>query len=108
MNKETKIEEKLLQIGNEWKKGTMHRIYFSNLPKLYGLNIQRHKTGNIKSATLNEEKISNNKATKLEIALNSGKMWYNVNTGKINSKDLSEKQQEIIISNIKKLIGDKI
>mgnify|MGYP001424672461 CR=1 FL=1 len=33
-----KLEDLLKVGGNEWRKENMHRIYFNDLPGLYGLN----------------------------------------------------------------------
>ena len=97
-----KMTKQMLTLGKEWKKDEMHRIYISDLSKLYGLKCDRHKTGNIKSAKLNGEKISNTKATKLEIALNSAKFWYDVKSGEFLSKGLSDEQFAKIKSNVTK------
>ena len=57
--------QKLIEIGgNEWKTddGTKHRIYFNDIPALYGLTMAYYNTGNISSAWMDGEKISNYKA----------------------------------------------
>lgn len=79
---ETKMNaEQLIKIGGkEWKAGQKHRIYFHDLAMLFGLYCSMYKTGNISSATLNGEKISNSKATKLLYALRLSKVWFDVNT----------------------------
>lgn len=61
--------------GSEWKAYGKHRIYFDTeiQCELLGLEIQRYKTGNISSATLNGEDISNTQG-KLD------KFWYNIKT----------------------------
>ena len=57
--------------GTEWKKGNLHRIYFNDeayrqvVKDEMGLVYTQYKTGNIKSATLNGEPISNGKARKM-------------------------------------------
>lgn len=73
--------EKLKKIGgSEWIKNEHHRIYFNNLPELFGLTCSYYKTGNIFSATLDGEKISNGRAREIETILRFGKIWYNVKT----------------------------
>ena len=58
--------QKLINLGGkEWVKGDMHRVYFDNPSALIGLETESYKTGNIKSATLKGEKISNSQAYKL-------------------------------------------
>ena len=77
--------------GNLWEKGSMRRIYMNNLPTLYGLRLQHYNTGNISYAELDGERISNNKAREIVWALSNGKLWYDLNTGRFASKNLSEK-----------------
>jgi hypothetical protein len=72
--------EKLIKIGgSEWKKNGMHRIYFNidMMVPLYGLELSFYGTGNVSSAKLNGEKISNSEATRLLRKLDS-KIHYDV------------------------------
>ena len=67
--------EKLEALGiRAWECGEMKRYYINddNLEVIFGLCIDRYKTGNICSASLNGEGISNSKAYKL---LGRG-IWY--------------------------------
>ena len=64
--------EMALEIGGvEWEKGNLHRVYFNDeaykqvVKDEMGLVFTQYKTGNIKSATLNGEPISNGKARKM-------------------------------------------
>ena len=67
----TSTAEKLIDMGcREWQKGDHHRIYFNwhtdeVLAEFFGLVINRYKTGNISSAYLNGEKISNSEARRI-------------------------------------------
>lgn len=97
--------EKIKQIGSEWIENDMHRIYINNLSQFYGLDVVEHKTGNIKQAKLDGEKISNNKATKLRIELNSAKLWYDLKSNQFESKYLSDEQFSKIIVNINSIVG---
>ena len=64
MNKSA--EEKLIDAGgNLWEKGEMRRIYLNEWLELAGVNITRYNTGNISSASINGEKLSNAKASEL-------------------------------------------
>ncbi len=59
--------ENLLQVGGkEWQKNGMHRVYFNDLPELYGLMITR---------LLNKL---------------CGSFWYDVSAGEFRSRGLSE------------------
>jgi hypothetical protein len=72
--------EKMKKIGGkEWQTGNHHRIYFNNLIKWFGLECTLYGTGNISSASLNGENISNVRAREIAMCLNSGKVWYDVN-----------------------------
>lgn len=63
----TNFITKLVEMGgNEWKKGDHHRVYFNNANKLIGLSVQRYGTGNVSSAKLDGETISNSYSRKIE------------------------------------------
>jgi len=105
-NNEQRTVEKLKAAGgSEWESGDNHRVYFNDLPELYGLQAERYGTGNISSAKLDGQNISNSKARKIESGLFGGKVWYNVKTGKYESKGLSESAAKKIISNIQRKTG---
>jgi len=61
------MKEKLENLGgNYWAKYGKERMYFDRaiLMKLYGFEWETYKSGNVSSATLNGEEISNNKFNK--------------------------------------------
>lgn len=69
-------EEKLEAMGIEaWEKGDMKRYYVSEaqFEAVFGLAIDRYKSGNICGATLNGEPISNAQAAKL---VNGKKIYF--------------------------------
>lgn len=71
--------EKLEALGiSAWECGEMKRYYINDdqLEAVFGLSIDRYKSGNICSASLNGEGISNSKAYKL---LGRG-IWYDATT----------------------------
>lgn len=72
--------EFLKELGSEWEKNGMHRIYFNDLPGWYGLQYERYNSGNVSSATLDGEHISNSKATGILSDLLALKIWYDVTT----------------------------
>lgn len=61
------VIEKLMEMGaSRWTKGGHDRLYLNGaVSDLIGLKIECYKSGNISSATLNGEKISNSKAGKI-------------------------------------------
>jgi hypothetical protein len=75
-----KLKETKLKTKSFWLKNDYHRIYFNDLQKLYGLDVNFYKTGNISSASLREKAISNNKAKKIWRDLAAIKIWYDVKT----------------------------
>jgi len=81
--KRTKVEitaENLEAIGGRrWIKGGHDRIYFNNWPELIGLEINRYKTGNISSAFLDGELISNRQAGLLLNMIN--KVYWDTQAG---------------------------
>ena len=78
---------KLISIGGvEWKKSdTLHRIYFdkNRIAEILGLDCQYYNTGNISSAALCGESISNSRAKSIWSKM-PDKFWYDVPTGKFN------------------------
>lgn len=94
--------DELLKIGNEWRAGAHHRVYFNDLCGLYGLETSHYGTGNIKSASLNGERISNSKARKLASMLNIGKVWFDVASGEFHSSGLPADVATTIIGAIKR------
>jgi hypothetical protein len=94
-------EYRLIQLGSRWQKAGFDRIYFNNLAEWYGLECGYYNTGNISWATLDGEKISNNSARKIGAALGWGKVWYDMNTGRFEYKNLKDEHTEVIISRIR-------
>jgi hypothetical protein len=91
----------LKQIGSEWQKGSMHRIYFNDLASWYGLKLEYYGTGNVSAAYLDGNKISNNYGTQLDTAFRLGKVWYDVSSSKFLSRDLDERYTKKIVAAIK-------
>lgn len=79
---------------NRWTKGTMDRLYIY-ATKL-GLELTYYKTGNIRSAYLNGESISNSRGYNYK----SAKTYIDIATGKVFStmSDLKDAAQEILDS----------
>ena len=75
--------EKLIELGgNEWQKNDYHRVYFNaaTIAKLSGYKWDTYNTGNISSASLDGEKISNSEMNRVLNRLQFGKYWYDVPT----------------------------
>jgi len=97
--------EKAKKIGSEWQKGQMHRIYFNNLCLLYGLRCEAYKTGNIASAELNGERISNSEARRIQDRFSWSKVWYDMNDGRLYCKDVNDEDFNIICNSIRQYVG---
>jgi hypothetical protein len=86
-NNEQRTVEKLTAAGgSEWESGDNHRVYFNDLPELYGLQAERYGTGNISSAKLDGQKISNSKARKIESGLFGGESLVQREDGKVREQ----------------------
>lgn len=71
------MEAALTKIGGRlWEKGSMRRIYFNDLEQWMGLTINRYNTGNISSARVNGERISNSQARRMLNAID--KLWFDL------------------------------
>jgi len=80
--------------GSEWQKNGMHRVYFHDLAAWLGLDCSYYNTGNISSARINGERISNSQARRLMHAVD--KLWFDVLTGKWMFQGDRETATEII------------
>lgn len=80
--------------GRKWVKANMIRYYFEIDPALFGWVVERYKTGAVKSAKFNGNKISNNKADAALRELNRAKFWYDVVFSDFYSEGLSVEQFE--------------
>ena len=91
--------------GRYWEKNGMHRVYFNSLSERIGMNLSFYKTGNISSASLNGEGISNSEARRILWSLENGKFWYDLDTWMFMKKGLDDFSDEIknsVISDIEK------
>jgi hypothetical protein len=91
----------LVEIGNEWAVGKMHRIYFENLYNWYGLKVNTYKSGNICSATLNGESISNTTANEILSDLIMPKIWFDMVDCKFHGKNIQRHYFAPIVKGIK-------
>jgi hypothetical protein len=99
--------ESLLKIGGKgWQSGDKHRVYFNDLVKRYGLELNYYGTGNISSASLDGEKISNSKAKKIDSYLSFAKLWYDLSAQEFQHKDLDQKDFAFFIDSIKDDLKD--
>lgn len=100
------IEQRLLELGNLWERGEMRRIYFDDLEALYGLQISRYNTGNISSARLDGESISNTEARRLVDRLPE-KLWYDCNTSEFRHRGGEAHAADVIVSEIRRRVAEQ-
>jgi len=86
--------------GNLWEKNGRSRVYMNDLVGLYGLEVSRYNTGNISSALLRGERISNSRATKIVGHLAYAKLYWDVNAGAWGSRDLDPDYQADLVAEI--------
>ena len=101
-NMAEKTVAQLIELGgNEWKGYGKHRIYFNTelLTNAMQLSYGRYKTGNVSSATLRGEKISNKRAKDILWGLDNAKFFFDVATKKFFSNDdyLSAESHDLIV-----------
>jgi len=95
----------LRNLGNEWRGGSHHRIYFNDLQALAGyggLVTDHYNSGAIASAKLDGVKISNSQAGRIISEYQNAKLWYDVLTGKWWSSGLGDDDRDTIIAEIKR------
>ena len=90
----------LKKLGSEWGKSGKHRVYFNDLPELYGLDVRYYNTGNVSSATLDGEAISNSEAKRLLNRL-TGKFYFDFADGRFHSFDLDDEIAGELVGAIK-------
>lgn len=94
--------EKLKNLGVEWSRGEINRIYFNDLHKLYGLEI-KFLGNRVISANINGKTISNYKARGIFLHFRFAKIWYDLNENKFDGKEINKKMFNKIIKKIKEL-----
>jgi len=99
--------EKITAAGGKlWRKGNQARFYFSNLEELYGLRTNNYKSGNVRSATLNGEKISNSRAHDIINMLRGKQVYIDAMKGELTIvSDLDGESHAIIEAAIRKSVS---
>jgi hypothetical protein len=96
---------KLIEMGaNEWKAGDKHRFYFDEtlLGDLINFRVNRYNTGNISSATLNGEPVSNSKAK----GFLPFKFWFDVQAQKFFAQGGSPDAIKLAVDAINSKAGE--
>lgn len=113
MTTQSKVDAIVSQLdGKEWRSGDKHRVYFNNLPELFGLKTNRYNTGNISDATLDGEPISNSKASRIIEGFRNTKIWYDVAEDKVKfippsfGKEIGEDEVRVVVNLIREKIAD--
>lgn len=80
--------ERLINAGaNRWTKYERDRLYIKRLADLIGLSYTKYNTGNISSAELNGETISNSECNRILAALDKAYIDLKTNTIYIDGRD---------------------
>lgn len=95
--------------GKEWKKGDLHRVYINGktLCNLYGLEWTEYKTGNVSSASLDGNHISNSQAKELIYEFENANFYYDVKLNRYYGK-VSDRHKEILVDCIEERISELI
>ena len=90
--------EKLINAGaSRWTKYERDRLYIKRLADLIGLSYTKYNTGNISSAELNGETISNSECNRILAALDKAYIDLKTNTVYIDGR---EDAAEVIIAGL--------
>lgn len=89
METATQITEKLaISAGGKlWTGSSARRVYFNLSLQEIGLRVDRYNTGNIASAGLNGESISNTRANEISNVLRETKVWWE--NGQLRTREAS-------------------
>lgn len=71
--------------GSYWQSadGSRRRVYFNDLLGLFGVEARFYNSGNVQSATLDGEPISNTEFKKISADLASAKLWVDLTDGRL-------------------------
>ncbi|MFZ5815325.1 MAG: hypothetical protein ACOY93_08470 [Bacillota bacterium] len=95
------FEARLIAAGGaRWQKNGMDRIYINDLARWFGLEVDYYKSGNICSAKLDGERISNNQAGKILSRLAMARVYYDCLTGRFEGKSITAEDLECIVEAI--------
>lgn len=97
------IEELIRVGGTRWQKAGRDRVYFNGPATWYGLETNRYNSGNISTASLDGEKISNGKAHKICVDLGYAKIWYDAADSRFHASGIDHDSQaylDKIVGNI--------
>jgi len=84
--------EQLESVGGKyWEKNGMHRIYFNNVTEIIGLNVSRYNTGNISSASINGQRLSNSRAGEIFNQCRDSKFWYDLDGHKFHGRGFNSR-----------------
>jgi hypothetical protein len=102
-------QQSLIALGGKlWERDGKRRVYFSPLAEFIGLEVNRYNTGNVSSATLNGERISNSQATRMLWAV-AGKFWWDAADEKFHWKDIDNGYgRQIMLAIISKIEGETL
>ena len=99
------VEDLMAMGAKRWQKAGYDRLYLNNAGlKLAGLEISRYNTGNVSSAKLNGEKVSNTKGSNMASIVE--RAYIDLTTGKLHcthAKDDDVQQAVIALENNLKL-----
>jgi len=98
--------EAMKKYGKVWEKGHMSRIYFNYLSDWYGLKTENYNTGNVCSAWVNGEKVSNSEAKRIMGRLAYAKVWYDLTENKFFGKDIERDDFDVIVAEIKRHVTE--
>lgn len=101
-------EQSLIDAGGSlWTKGSHRRVYFNNLAELAypTLELTFYGTGNISSASLDGERISNSAAYRLLNAVRYSKVWWDSADAQFHGREISQHAFDAVVAGIKVAIS---
>ncbi|WP_329114407.1 hypothetical protein [Streptomyces sp. NBC_01353] len=79
--------------GNEWIRGTYHRVYLNDWAQYAGIEVTRYNTGRISSASLGGRGISNDRAGRLLGLVD--KLYFDAADGRLHIQHSGAREVEI-------------
>lgn len=90
--------------GKHWEKPGYDRVYFNGLEDRLGLECTYYNTGNISTAKLDGERISNSEARRIKAMCYQGKVWYDMMTGEWHTRGIRDDYAQMVLGQIQGLL----
>lgn len=103
-------DQAIIDLGSEWVKGDMHRVYFNrsvepgqlSLDEAYGLSWNyESRDASERGTYLDQTHIPTAEAQRIQRRLNDAKVWFDFADGKFHARGLDQADFERVVAGIR-------